>query len=646
MNETSRERVGPRLRPARSAVLIATALVIASGLWVAVRASLPTDGAPVLTDGGYANGFTVDPGASDPTPLRKGDVVVGIEGITIDDVLRRTDHATPRLRAGETWRYDVLRDGNTREVEVRLRDGGFVRERLRDAASVLFVAVLLLALGAWATFRQPDHAAARALLLLGAGFVSYNTFQALSIDVTALPAARLLFAAGIAGHVGSLAIWMTALALLALSFPEPVELLDRHPLVSRVGLGGVFAATAGLQGGLIASGLANRQTLNASYIGMQAALWVLAVATLVGLARTIWRAVGDPSARRQGGLVVLGMTTSLLVVIATNLFVPDEALPPWFAALAFLPMPAAVAVAIVRGEFLDLRATINRTLVFTSLAGILLGTYALVVVAIGAVVGDSGLAATIPATGVVALALAPLRSALQQGVDRVVYGDRGDPARVLTELGRRLDAALPAEQILAVVADTLATSLRLPYIGIRTVGDSANRLVFERGDPTTTAEIVPLHRHGRLVGELVVAPRRGQRSLTADDRALLADVARQIATAVDASRLVTELAASRSAIAVAREEERAQLRHDLHDRLGSHLVGLSLKLETLEPGSSNPPDPDAAQQAQAEVRHVLEEVRRISRGLRPAELDELGLGAAIEAIRATAERGRQRRLDS
>ena len=235
MTETSLARVCQRLRPARSVALAASALVVTSGLWIAVRANLPTDGTPVLTDGGYRHGFTVDPAPSDPTPLRQDDVVVGIEGTPIDDVLRGT-HATPRLRAGETWRYDVLRDGDTSEIEVRLRDGHLVHEQLSRGASILLVALVLLALGVWAVFRRPDHPAARALLLLGAGFTSYNTFQALSIDVATLPSARPLFVTGIAGHVGSLAIWMTALAQLALSFPEPIALLRRHSWMPRVRL--------------------------------------------------------------------------------------------------------------------------------------------------------------------------------------------------------------------------------------------------------------------------------------------------------------------------------------------------------------------------------------------------------------------------
>jgi signal transduction histidine kinase len=160
------------------------------------------------------------------------------------------------------------------------------------------------------------------------------------------------------------------------------------------------------------------------------------------------------------------------------------------------------------------------------------------------------------------------------------------------------------------------------------------RLACERGEPVTDTHVVSLVHQGASVGELVVGARRGERSVSAADAALLRDIARQIAAAVSATRLLTDLAASRSRLAVAREEERAQLRHDLHDRLGPHLVGLSLQLDTLQ----NHTEEDTARaigRAHDEATRALEEVRRISRGLRPAELEELGL---VEAIGAAAAR--------
>jgi signal transduction histidine kinase len=168
------------------------------------------------------------------------------------------------------------------------------------------------------------------------------------------------------------------------------------------------------------------------------------------------------------------------------------------------------------------------------------------------------------------------------------------------------------------------------YVGIRVEGGEDGQLVCDRGDPTDNMETFSLRRQGRHVGGLVVAPRRGQRQLSSDDRTLLNDIARQVATAVEASRLVTELAVSRSRLAIAREEERAQLRRDLHDRLGPRLVGLGLQLDTLGARANDETLSRAALQARSETEEALEEIRRLARGLRPAGLDDVGLIAAIE----------------
>ncbi|MGH8203688.1 MAG: sensor histidine kinase, partial [Steroidobacteraceae bacterium] len=184
------------------------------------------------------------------------------------------------------------------------------------------------------------------------------------------------------------------------------------------------------------------------------------------------------------------------------------------------------------------------------------------------------------------------------------------------------------------IVETVALALRLPYVAIRTVDSETSQLACERGEPSERSETVPLVYQGRSVGELIVGPRRGERAISDTDRALLGDIARQAAAAVRATHLLTEIAGSRSRLAVAREEERARLRHDLHDRLGSHLAGLSLQLDTLERRSEDGAVHEGICKAHAEAERALEEVRRISRGLRPAELDELGLADAIRAAGA------------
>ena len=96
-----------------------------------------------------------------------------------------------------------------------------------------------------------------------------------------------------------------------------------------------------------------------------------------------------------------------------------------------------------------------------------------------------------------------------------------------------------------------------------------------------------------------------------------------------------------------REEERTSLSRELHDELGQTLTRLKIDLRSLEHGA---PSPEYRERTHALVRLVdamAVDVQRIAAKLRPAILDDLGLGAAIEsqAPEILARAGCRCRLD-
>jgi signal transduction histidine kinase len=113
-----------------------------------------------------------------------------------------------------------------------------------------------------------------------------------------------------------------------------------------------------------------------------------------------------------------------------------------------------------------------------------------------------------------------------------------------------------------------------------------------------------------------------------DERALFEDSARRAAALVQNGRLITELERSRSSIVAAREEERRQLRRDLHDGIASALAGISLQLDCI--GEHDSGDRQAAIDViRTSTRTVTNEVRALVHDLRPPALDQLGLATAI-----------------
>lgn len=85
-------------------------------------------------------------------------------------------------------------------------------------------------------------------------------------------------------------------------------------------------------------------------------------------------------------------------------------------------------------------------------------------------------------------------------------------------------------------------------------------------------------------------------------------------------------------ILVAQERERARLSHELHDEIGQSLTALKI---TLKRAQQNAADHERIEVCLGDglrtLEHLMDEVRSIAYRLRPSELDQLGLAAALRA---------------
>ncbi len=80
----------------------------------------------------------------------------------------------------------------------------------------------------------------------------------------------------------------------------------------------------------------------------------------------------------------------------------------------------------------------------------------------------------------------------------------------------------------------------------------------------------------------------------------------------------------------AREEERRRIAREIHDGPVQSLVLLWRRLDALHADGPDT-DRDLLEKARADTRAIADELRRLSRDLRPSVLDDLGLAAAVEA---------------
>jgi signal transduction histidine kinase len=395
-------------------------------------------------------------------------------------------------------------------------------------------------------------------------------------------------------------------------------------------------------------GVAN--TLSAAGVLLAAAAAAGAIAGLV----TRWRR-GGLRVRQQ--LLLLALAACPPVIVFLTVLITNG-VPGWIFGVVLVPLPIAIAIAILGHGLYDLRRAAQHTLLWLVMSGVVIGIYAVVVIAAAALVpGHHSWWLSALAAAVAALLLIPLHEKLQRGVTRVVYGRWHEPYEVLAGLGERLEAAADIDRLLDAAVTELTTGLDLRDVSVR---DLDGTVIAGTGTPAPDAGAdtraaagpeaarIPLLAYGTAVGSLTY--RAPDRPLSTAEERLLRDLARQLGAALHARLLREDLQRARERLVLAREEERRRLRRDLHDGIGPALAGLTLKTETAR--ALLPPGSDGASRElhdlSEEIRRTVVDVRRLVEGLRPPALDELGLaGACTQAVeRLTAGSGLAASVDA
>ena len=331
----------------------------------------------------------------------------------------------------------------------------------------------------------------------------------------------------------------------------------------------------------------------------------------------------DETVRRQ----LLWLLLALLLVIVALLAWGLVAGTP-IAVLFSVPLiPVAVTVAIVRYRLLDIRLVVSRAVAWVLLSLGVIVAYVVIVAVLDRLISSS-LGRSAAATVLLVLVAAPALPRLQRLVDRAMYGDRADPARIVSQLGAHLVAP---DAGLAGVPDSIRQGLRLPYAALET----DETVLAEAGQRSDRTDSEALRYGGQVVGRLTVGLREGERRLAEPDRRVIELLATPLAVAVHATVVSEELQASRERLVGAQEEERRRLRRELHDGLGPTLTGIAF---TADAAANLVGDPDRATELltilRRDTRAALADVRRVVDDLRPPALDEFGL---VGALRQRAE---------
>ena len=393
-----------------------------------------------------------------------------------------------------------------------------------------------------------------------------------------------------------------------------------------------------------------------------------------------------------GVLTAVGITLAALM-LHTLVDWPTELIAISVLATALIPF----ALVLAANHAVSLR--IDRLLVHTITTGGLAALVGLVTLGVMASLGrslDDGerrvLGLSIAGAATAALLWVPARQRLQDYANRRVYGEQHAPDEVIRTFGSRLTRALPLDELLLQLAESLKKTMDLSHAEVWTrnggqlecsvsvpgrdhddvdLAPEEETVIARAGVsgpawigvwlPSLVAgyvpgdeppiRVAPITNSGELLGVIVVRRPHGDTPFQEEDDQALTELARQVGLALhnleldsalqdsldEVRRQADELRRSRARIVEATDLERRRIERDLHDGAQQHLVALAVSTRLARQLADA--DPDATKelldQIAADLQEAVQELRNLAHGIYPPLLMDRGLP---DALRAAADR--------
>jgi signal transduction histidine kinase len=438
--------------------------------------------------------------------------------------------------------------------------------------------------------------------------------------------------------VWAIAVTLVALIVGAMFRPEPIELNQGVTVPNPTGVASlrtVLTAGAWIFGILLAA---------ESIVAVAALVFRYRRADDEERQQVRWIAV---AAALAGVFLILVLITSIGLESGQSRLVNDLAFLLFFLCLS-VGIPGSVAVALLKYHLYDLDLVVKKTVLYVTVAGILLVAFVAAAVVVGGLFGRSQRAAIIAAAAI-GIAFWPALRFARRIADRIVYGGRATPYEVLTTFGRRMSETYATDDVVGRTAQLIAsaTGASTATVWLRVgrevrpagtwpsdqIAGAAVPLDGEDELPMLPADWAePVRDRGELLGALAV-------TMPANDpigpgrQRLLRDLADQAGLALRNVRLIEELRASRQRLVAAQDEGRRRLERNIHDGVQQQLVALAVKLRLADGMIER--DPARAHEAiatlQDDANAALEDLRDLARGIYPPLLADQGLRAALEA---------------
>jgi signal transduction histidine kinase len=422
-----------------------------------------------------------------------------------------------------------------------------------------------------------------------------------------------------------------------------------------------------------------------------ALIWAAALALTLPALRLRYLASTGRDRERLQWMAAGAALAAGLALAATVLHV----LIAWPGPLA--PVAAActvlLSVGMIAGEVTSLGALAGRALVqliaVSGFIAVVAAIYMIIVLGVGRspatatdreLLGLSMLAAAVAAVGYL-----PARERLVAWAKHTVYGAREAPDEALRTFGSRLTRAIPMDELLLQLAESLRKTMALAsaevYTGtdevlerVVSVPDAGPRSVVVTprelrvvtragvsgnawasvwlpalldGREQAQIRVAPVSHAGHLLGLIVIERPAAGDGFTEEDDRVLTELARQVGLAFHNAQLdsalqntLDELRAqaealreSRARLVASGDAERRRLERNLHDGAQQNLVALAVSLRLARDVLAE--EPEAAgqllDQLADDLKVTIGELRDLAHGIYPPLLADSGLARALEA---------------
>ncbi len=279
------------------------------------------------------------------------------------------------------------------------------------------------------------------------------------------------------------------------------------------------------------------------------------------------RRAASPLVNQQTTVLLLGIGMGLGAWLCLMLWplqqLYQSPFDPQVGSALMLLYPAAIGYATVRYRLFDATVVIRRSVIYTGLAGLITGAYALLLAGTNALLAQTDLTRSPWFSAgfmfVVVLLFNPLRERVRRAVDRTFFRERHDYALAMRTLARSMSSLLDLDEITRRLTTTIESAMHVRSTRLLVDGfphDILAALEVAPGalsryqlaaDPSFGSDrgaalaayqaldaevVVPLRFQGGLRALLVLGGKRSEAPYTGEDLEMLEALADQAAVAV------------------------------------------------------------------------------------------------------------------